>query len=52
MTENKAQAPAGGGSVISLALGIAMLVVGVQYQDQCKNDGAYFLVVEGGLFVG
>jgi len=44
--------PVGGFSVITLALGIAMLVVGLQYQDECKNHGAYYLVVEGGLMVG
>ena len=48
----EAQAPAGGFSVISLAFGIAMLVVGIQYQDQCKNDGAYYLEVQGGYMVG
>ena len=44
--------PVGGFSVITLALGIAMLVVGLQYQDECKNHGAYYLEVEGGLMVG
>jgi len=41
------QAKAGGGVIVSLAIGIAMLVVGVQNQDACKNDGAKYLVVNG-----
>merc|ERR1712012_1012681 len=44
--------PVGGFSIVTLALGIAMLVVGLQYQDECKNHGAYYLEVEGGLMVG
>ena len=41
------KAGAGGGGIGSLAIGIAMLVVGVQNQDACKNDGAKYLVVNG-----
>ena len=41
------RAKAGGGVIVSLAIGIAMLVVGVQNQDACKNDGAKYLVVNG-----
>ena len=41
------RAKAGGGGIVPLAIGIAMLVVGVQNQDACKNDGAKYLVVNG-----
>ena len=41
------KAGVGGGGIVGLAIGIAMLVVGVQNQDACKNDGAKYLVVNG-----
>ena len=45
------RAKAGGGVIVSLAIGIAMLVVGVQNQDACKNDGAQYLVVNGSFLL-
>ena len=45
------RAKAGGGVIVSLAIGIAMLVVGVQNQDACKNDGAKYLVVNGSFLL-
>ena len=42
-----------GVSVIPLAaIGITCLVFGLQYHDVCRNSGAYFLELEGGLFLG
>ena len=38
-------------SLVNLAIGIAMIDVGVQNQEACKNDGAHFLVVNGSFLV-
>ena len=33
--------------IVSLAIGITMVVIGVQNQETCQNDGAHYLLVNG-----
>ena len=37
--------------IVSLAIGITMVVIGVQNQETCQNDGAHYLVVNGSYFL-
>ena len=39
-------------SLVNLAISIAMIDVGVQNQEACKNDGAQYLVVNGSFLLG
>ena len=38
-------------SLVNLAISIAMIDVGVQNQEACKNDGAQYLVVNGSFLL-
>ena len=40
-------AGSGCSAIVTLALSIAMIVVGVQHQEACKNGGAQYLIVQG-----
>ena len=44
--------PVGVSAIPLAAVGIACLVVGLQYQDACKNSIAYYLEVEGVHLLG
>ena len=37
--------------IVSLVIGITMVVIGVQNQETCQNDGAHYLVVNGSYFL-
>ena len=37
--------------IVSLAISIAMVVIGVQNQETCQNDGAHYLVVNGSFLL-
>ena len=37
-------------SIVPSAIVIAMLVVGAQHQEACKNGGAQYLIVQGSFF--
>ena len=45
------RAAGSGGSIVLLAIGIAMIVVGVQHQEACKNGGAQYLIVQGSFYL-
>ena len=37
--------------IVSLAISITMVVIGVQNQETCQNDGAHYLVVNGSFLL-